>query len=104
MEKRRAFYISLICGLAAFALLIASVNLPSQLVFETKPYARLVMLSEHPDNWTFEQLGIEHSELEFVKENYAKFMQRNKAGSDSSDSDDSDEEDEEVETGKICSV
>ncbi|KAL4234808.1 hypothetical protein ACF0H5_006449 [Mactra antiquata] len=94
MKIGRIFFISLFCGCVTFVLLIVSMNMPLHMVFETKPLARLVLLRGTFDNWTAEQLGLEQSELDFMKSNRDMFLERNRifGESESSDSDENDHE------------
>ena len=94
MEVGRTFFVTLVCGLITLALLMAGVFLPAQLTFESRPYARAIMLSGKLQARTADELGITQNQLEMVKLNYREFLKRNKVdeGSDSSDSSDYDED------------
>lgn len=97
MERGRTFYITLVSGLVALILLLISVNTPAQLVFESKPYARVVLGSGKLDGWTAAKLGLNSVQFNMVKSNYAEYLRRHKSADDSSDSSDSDSSDEDDE-------
>ena len=94
MERGRTFYITLVSGLIALGLLLVAVNLPAQLVFETKPYALVVLRSGKLDGWTAKELGLTSVELEHVKNNYVEFLSRHRTTDDSDESDSSSDEDD----------
>lgn len=110
MDRGRTFYICLFCGLIALGLLLLNTNLPAQLVFETKPYARLVLASGNLDGWTAEKLGLDPGQFEMVKNNYAEYLRRHKTDDDSeSEGSDSDTKEEEtyaiiVPTTKVSGI
>jgi hypothetical protein len=93
MERGRTFYVALVGGIIALVLLLVSVNLPAQLVIESKPYTLVVLKSGKLDGWTAKELGLSSAEFELVKNNYAQFLSRHQT-SDYSDSSDSSEEDD----------
>ena len=93
MDRGRSFYICLFSGVVALGLLMVSVNLPSQLVFESRPYARVVLASGNIDNWSARQLNVDPSQFKMVKANYAKYLTKNKNQADDSESEDSSDED-----------
>ncbi|XP_053401513.1 uncharacterized protein LOC123549250 [Mercenaria mercenaria] len=93
MERGRTFYITLVSGLVALVLLLVSLYLPAQLVFESKPYALVVLKSGNLDGWSAEELGLTSAQLDMVKNNYEEFLSRHKTADDSEDSDSSDDDD-----------
>lgn len=98
MEKGRTFFITLALGLVSLLLFLTGVIVPSQVSFESRPYARAVLLRGHLDRWTAAELGLEESKFELVKAHYREFLRRNRAeGESESSDDDSDEEDDDSE-------
>lgn len=100
MERGRTFYITLASGLVALILLLISVNTPDQLVFESKPYARVVLESGKLDGWTAAKLGLNSVQFTMVKNNYAEYLRRHKSSDDSDSDSDSDSEDSDSESSE----
>lgn len=82
-------------GLLALGLILVSIYFPAQLVFESKPYARLVLSSGHMDSWSAGQLGLDEEDFQLAKDQYTEYLKIHKLKifDDDSDSDEDDEVD-----------
>lgn len=99
MNIGRTFFITLVSGSLALTLLFVGIGLPGQLGFESRPFARAVLLSGKLNDWTAAELGITEGQYEVVKAHYHEFLRRNKADEEES-SDSLDTEDVEEAPGK----
>ena len=90
MEVGKTFFLTLACGLIGLVLIMTGTFMPGQLTFESRPYARAIMLSGKMDGMTAAQLGLSDNQLELVKSNYQEFLKTN-TDTDDSDSSDSSE-------------
>ena len=95
MERGPKFYIALAAGVVSVVFLISGLCVPLQMVFELKPFARVVLQSGNLANWTAESLHLDQDTFQKVRDNYQEYLTSNRrGGDDSSDSDDGEESSE----------